>query len=1778
MSKSTRRGPRRTRRPLLAERVEERLLLASFGVTNISDSGAGSLRQAILDSDATPGPNSITFTITTGSAPYVINVQSPLPAITVPVLIDGTSQPGYAGTPIIELDGGALSGDDALVLAPGSDGSTIQGLDIADFQDPNFTTGAGIHIESNGNLVREDYLGTDPTGESAGSGNLYGVYIDGSSLNTIGGTMTGAGNLISGNTSAGVLIWDGAQPALDNLVIGNKIGTDFKGTAALPNQGDGVDLFASNNTIGGTSTKDLNLISANQGDGVNIAAVPNSITGGTDPANNNEIQGNYIGTDVTGKTALGNSGDGVTDNDDSGNTIGGSTAGSGNLISANLGQGISLYGASNDLIAGNIVGTTPGQITDSPFQFQRLGNGGDGIRVGDSSTHNIIGLPGAGNLVVANQNYGIEISPEADFNAVSGNAVGSTLATGSSIGIGPPVNLGNASDGIFLSDASGNTIGGADQINASGQISLMGGNVVSSNGQAGISLLGNDASLPGNQGNVIVGNLVGTSADGSRSVGNASIGIMVGDSANNTIGGVNRLNPDGSLSNFNGNLVSGNQSDGLQFNNSLTAGNLAIGNRIGTDLSGTRALPNTDDGILITFGASSNTLGAANLDGSTANLISGNSQNGIEINNAGTTSNVVLGNSIGLTADGAATLPNLGDGVLLNAAGNIVGGIVKGDGNVISGNLGSGVRITNSLPSLPPANANDNQILGNLIGVGSNGISSGLGNVQSGVEIDSASSTTIGGVTATPGSGPGNIISGNRQSGIQLTGSSTATVIEGNIVGLDAAGTADRGNLLAGILLDGVSGNLVGGNQNGAGNVLSNNGTAGLVIDQGSRNTAQGNLIGTNPTGTSALGNLQNGLVILDSTGNTIGSTDDLGANIISGNSLSGISISGSAASDNFVLGNRIGTDYSGTQALGNGQDGVLINSALSNTLGGTTAGAGNLISANRSHGIEIGGTAADPAGMNVIEGNRIGTTAKGSAPLGNAQDGVFLASGSSNNTVGGTVPAVGNLISANLSNGVELVTGATANLVAGNLIGTDASGALALGNSNVGVVIYDTSANTIGGLTASAGRAPGNVISGNRSTGVLISGPLASGNQLQGNLIGTDSSGRTALPNASIGVTVDSAPNNLIGGDQSGDGNVIAANRSFGVFLLGTTATGNRIAGNLIGTNSAGAASLGNALDGLVLSDAPGNIIGGVLAPDRNVISGNGGNGIDVLNIAGADGVAILGNFIGTSPSGLGALGNGMAGVLLNGVSGTVIAGAALPNLISGNRGNGIYVLGSSAAGTLVRDSLIGTDISGTVALGNGGDGIALENASSSTIGGTEAGAGNVISGNAGNGIQVYGSTATLNVVLGDTIGTNAQGTAVLPNAGFGISIEGATVNLVEADLISGNAQGGLQITGFGADNNSIFGCTIGTDRAGEIALGNGLASLNDGIGVFINGADGNFVGGEVPGQGNLISGNATAGVYIFGRFASANTVQGNRIGTDAAGQRPIVQSGSTLIQQVGVLINDAPGLDIQDTNPAPGNTIGGSTANAGNVISGNIVGIMISGAQSSGNVVAGNLVGPGASGNGGAGNTIGVYINGAPGNTIGGVRGNVISGNSSVGVYILGAPSTGNVIAGNLIGLASDGIQPMPNQNGVYLENAPGNVIGGTSAAAVNLISANSLVGVYILGGQSVGNVVEGNVIGSNAAGGRAGNGEYGVLLYNAPANTVVRSGPQTNRITGSGIANYREFLGPAVTANPSGGRSATKKSPRHRRGKPARSHTRVLVGRTTPAGPLRHAKKAK
>ena len=194
-------------RPRL-ELIEDRTLLSTvpstFVVSSTADSGPGSLRQAIVAADATPGPSTIDFDIP-GSGVQTIAPQTELPAITAAILIDGFSQPGYSGTPLIALNGSQMgSGDGLLITGPDA---TVRGLDLG-----GFSAGAGIHVTSasaSGNWIYGNEIGTDPSGTQA-EPNEAGVLIDaGASGNTIGGAAAGSGNVISGNNQNGVLI-DGA--------------------------------------------------------------------------------------------------------------------------------------------------------------------------------------------------------------------------------------------------------------------------------------------------------------------------------------------------------------------------------------------------------------------------------------------------------------------------------------------------------------------------------------------------------------------------------------------------------------------------------------------------------------------------------------------------------------------------------------------------------------------------------------------------------------------------------------------------------------------------------------------------------------------------------------------------------------------------------------------------------------------------------------------------------------------------------------------------------------------------------------------------------------------------------------------------------------------------------------------------------------------------------------------------------------------------------------------------------------------------------------------------------------------------------------------------------------------------------------------------------------------------------------------------------------------------------------------------------------------------------
>jgi CARDB protein len=694
--------------------------------------------------------------------------------------------------------------------------------------------------------------------------------------------------------------------------------------------------------------------------------------------------------------------------------------------------------------------------------------------------------------------------------------------------------------------------------------------------------------------------------------------------------------------------------------------------------------------------------------------------------------------------------------------------------------------------------------------------------------------------------------------------------------------------------------------------------------------------------------------------------------------------------------------------------------------------------------------------------------------------------------------------------NGIS-VTGGN-NTFRRNFIGTDITGTLDLGNGVDGIRLL-SAGNIVGGPTAAAR----NVISGNQSRGVFVSGAGASGNQILGNLVGTDVTGKVALPNVGPGVQIlGGASGNIVGGALAGARNVISGNGGNGVSLR-TGATNNTVQNNLIGIEIDGTAALGNGGAGVIIGESSTNTI------LNNVISGNVNGVLLVVQAAPnvAAGNVIKGNFIGTDPAGTLDFGNTFAGVLIAGpATGTVVGGltAADRNVISGNNGSGIQVADAdsnpattadAASGTIIQGNYIGTTASGTAALGNGSDGILIfQGATNTLVGGTAAGAGNVISGN-GFGMSITASNN--NTVQGNFIGTDASGTLPLGNLTHAINVQ---VN-ASGNLIGGTAAGARNVLGY----NTTTGVYLQSGANANV-LQNNLIVSNGANGIYINSAPSNTIGGSAANAGNVISGNTNDGIGIEGASATGTLVQGNRIGTTASGL-----SG-----------NPNGGNGVRITN-APGNTIGGTASGAGNLISGNAQrGVYIFGVGSSGNIVQGNFVGTNAAGTAAIPNLgiqSGVFVQNAPSNTIGGTAagaGNVISGNAQHAVTVVGATAVGNSIQGNFIGLDATGTAALPNGGiGVDIVSALNTTVGGTGAAR-NVISGNSL-GIQIRTGAA-GNMVRGNYIGTYATGVRPG-GAPGSPPSNTFSAVFIHDGAVGNTIggTGAGEGNLIEGNGDGV-----------------------------------------------
>jgi hypothetical protein len=880
----------------------------------------------------------------------------------------------------------------------------------------------------------------------------------------------------------------------------------------------------------------------------------------------------------------------------------------------------------------------------------------------------------------------------------------------------------------------------------------------------------------------------------------------------------------------------------------------------------------------------------------------------------------------------------------------------------------------------------------------------GFGNVLSGVLIEGgAANNTIGGTT----SGTGNVVSGNG-SGVKITGSGTSgNVILGNKIGTDVRGTGKLGNLGSGIFITaGASGNIIGGTTSGSGNVLSGNSGDGVDMEGmgTTANVVLGNLIGTDVHGIARLANAYNGIDLESgASNNTIGGTAVGAGNVISGNARQGVEIGAvllagqGSASGNVVQGNKIGTDITGTLGLGNGMAGILLEGMASGTIiGGTTTGAGNLVSGNMGNGISLGFNPADPlntaAGAlvtgNAVVGNLIGTDITDVASLGNGGNGVTIVDGASQNTIGGTSQRSGNTIAFNLG-GIDIGsspadTGTINDSVLGNSIFANTRTGIDLGSNGptangANPATFPNDGQNAPVLTAVSRRS----VSGSLTTAPgsyrveLFASPTA-GTLLQGqtflaSVAVTVPAGGTQTFTVSgltipFSATVTATATNLANGDTSEFGTLPTTN-----YVVTTTQ-------DILQDTTPGEVTLRDVITALSTGNASGNApapgprstlsfaigsrgsvqtitLSGILGPlplithEVDILGLSQGNG--AVPYSGPPLIVLNGANTGTNASGL------YFGL---GSNGSVVSGLDIENF----KGNGIVL--DLVDDVVIQGNYIGTDHTGKFKAGNGGNGVLIEDgAAGNTIGGTAPAARNILSGNSGNGVEIISGGTSGNVVEGNYIGTNASGTRAIANTANGVLIaNGAADNLVgtngdgvtdvgERNLISGNGNDGIQIYGFGSNGNVVAGNYIGTNVTGLAALHNYEAGLAIGGGAQQNRVGASAADTAPADELNLISGNFHGGVLLQDSGTSGNVVAGNYIGTTIRGTT--------------ALGNNAPGVLIQ--NGATANQIGTDYSGDNADLMRNVIwynnqlvhylpgsGVYVSGTGTVGNSILGNSI----------------------------------------------------------------------------------------------------------------------------------------------------------------------------------------------------------------------------
>jgi parallel beta-helix repeat protein len=604
----------------------------TFVVTSLASSGPGTLRRALALANA--GPPVVISTIRF-RVRGVITLLRPLPAVSRPVIIDGTSAPGYrrGGPPVVAINFNHRPG---LWFAAGSARSQLLGLAVDN------AGGNGVTLSARSVTLNRDYVGLGLRGQPAGNRG-DGVYVTPSSSGNLIGLNRGAAvgvvaNVISGNGGNGIELYGSSG----NTVVSNRIGTDPAGRLPIRNGGNGIELTrrSDRNEIGGTafvdkSTGQANNPTGDKGTVTPVFVVPplgNQISGNArngvlidDGSANNMLNGNFIGTTPDGDGRLANLGNGVWIDGADHNELTGCKFVNNpfvyyNVVSGNGENGLRITNANNAVVQGNFFGSAANNAATVPNRL-------DGILVdGSSGNTQVGGVIPLGNVSAGNGRNGIEVTGLAN-GFTTFNTFGGLHAFG---GAAP-----NGNDGLLITATGGDNLART--------------NVMSGNRRNGIELGGNASGV------TVDPDIAGLDTDGTGLLPNDGDGVLIDGSAHdNVIGGTLR-------SVIRQNTFSGNLGYGLAITG-RAHDNRVIDSYIGTGILGLTALGNDRGGVLIAGTAHRNSIGTLSAR-PPSNLISANHGHGVTLLTR-TAFNRVVNNYIGLDRTGRRRLPNAGRPVL----------------------------------------------------------------------------------------------------------------------------------------------------------------------------------------------------------------------------------------------------------------------------------------------------------------------------------------------------------------------------------------------------------------------------------------------------------------------------------------------------------------------------------------------------------------------------------------------------------------------------------------------------------------------------------------------------------------------------------------------------------------------------------------------------------------------------------------------------------------------------------------------------------------------------------------------------------------------------------------------------------------------------------------------------------------------------------------------------------------------------------------------------------